>query len=241
MNVVLNESLLEKLTDNEKRVYDYLVENDIEDLRIKDLSKNTYTSSATVIRTAKKLGFKGYKELLYYLMSRTNNIECDFKNQFYIKNNHSLDELFEIMGNKKVLFYSEGLAINIAKYLHEKMLMLGKKSSIFKTNLFYLSNKEENKKYDAFIIINRLARGKICLQIAEYMKKNNVKVVVVTSNKNSELYKISDIGIAFKEDFENLNEDYYPTLFFGYVIIFFESFFKKYREKKYSFMKKNSK
>lgn len=64
MNEILNESLIEKLTENEKRVYSYVTKNirGIENLKIKEIAKNTFTSSATVIRTAKKLGFKGYKE-----------------------------------------------------------------------------------------------------------------------------------------------------------------------------------
>ena len=109
--------------------------------------------------------------------------------------------------------------------------MSGKKATIFKTNLFHFNDKNEKVDYDVFVVINRFGRGKTCLEVAKYMKKNNVKVVVVTSNKDSELYEISDIGVVFKEDIENINEDYYPTLFFGYVIIFFETFFKKYREK----------
>ena len=119
MNAVLTESSLDKLTDNERRVYDYLVENKsiIDTLKIKDISERTYTSAASVIRTAKKLGFKGYKELLYYLINQENSSECGLENLFYVKNKHLLDEFFEMLGTKQILFHSEGLGISIVNYI----------------------------------------------------------------------------------------------------------------------------
>lgn len=63
-------TLLEKMnqatsfSESEQNVVTYLLEhmNDVEHLTLEQLAKKTYTSNATIIRTCRKLGFKGYKQ-----------------------------------------------------------------------------------------------------------------------------------------------------------------------------------
>lgn len=56
----------------EKDVADYIVENgeSILDMPIQQLAANTFTSTTTIIRLCKKLGFKGLIVIRYYLALR---------------------------------------------------------------------------------------------------------------------------------------------------------------------------
>ena len=56
---------LEKLTQSEKEIYGFLKDNffDIPILKIEDILSSTYTSSSSLIRLSKKLGFSGWKDL----------------------------------------------------------------------------------------------------------------------------------------------------------------------------------
>ncbi|MEG0235306.1 MurR/RpiR family transcriptional regulator [Cetobacterium sp.] len=245
MNEILNESLIEKLTENEKRVYSYVTENikSIENLKIKEIAKNTFTSSATVVRTAKKLGFKGYKELIYKIVNKKTILECNVIGQrFNIKNEEQLNEMIELIDNGKIMLYAEGLASAIVLYIYEKLLLAGKNVELFNSPVcrLMLNNHDVEVDYDAIIIVSRLGKGDISLKIAEYLKGLGSKVVLFTSNKKSKLYDSADLIFEYKEHSDGSYENYYPTSFYGYTILFFEELFKLYFEKKYSFMKKKS-
>lgn len=245
MNEILNESLIEKLTENEKRVYSYVTKNTrgIENLKIKEIAKNTFTSSATVIRTAKKLGFKGYKELIYKIVNRKTILGCNIIGQrFNMKNEEQLNEMIELIDNGKIMLYAEGLASAIVLYIYKKLLLAGKDVELFSSPVcrLMLSDHEVKVDYDAIIIVSRLGKEDISFKVAEYLKGLGSKVVLFTSNKKCELYNIADLAFEYKEHSDESYESYYPTLFFGYTILFFEELFKSYIEKKYSFMKKKS-
>lgn len=245
MNEVLKQSLIENLTENEKRVYSYLTKNieRIENLKIKEIAKNTFTSSATVIRTAKKLGFKGYKELIYKIVNRKTILDCNIISQkFNMKNKEQLNEIIELIDNGKVMLYAEGLAGTIVSYIYKKLLLAGKNVELFNSPVCraILNNHGVEIDYDAIIIVSRLGREDISLKVAKYLKNLGSKVVLFTSSKRSQLYEMADLAFEYKECNEGSYENYYPTLFFGYTILFFEELFKSYLEKKYSFMKKKS-
>lgn len=55
--------ILDHLTIQEKYLVDYIINNqeDILKKNINELAKLSYTSSATISRLCKKLGFNGYK------------------------------------------------------------------------------------------------------------------------------------------------------------------------------------
>lgn len=58
---------LDHLTIQEKYLVDYILGNpdDILQKNINELAQLSYTSTATVSRLCKKLGFKGYKDFKY--------------------------------------------------------------------------------------------------------------------------------------------------------------------------------
>lgn len=245
MNEILNESLIEKLTENEKRVYSYLLRNveNIENLKIKEIAKNTFTSSATIVRTAKKLGFKGYRELIYKIVDKKTILGCNIIGQrFDVKNKDRLNEITELIDNGKVMLYAEGLAGTIVLYIYKKLLLAGKNVEMFSSPVcrLMLSNHEQTVDYDVVIIVSRSGKDEIPLKISEYLKNLGSKIVLFTSSDKSRLYDVADLAFEYKENSDGSYENYYPTQFFGYTILFFEELFKAYFEKKYSFMKKET-
>lgn len=241
MNQIYDSDLVKRLTENENRVYNYLLNNKkiIESLKLKEISKNTYTSSATIIRTAKKLGFKGYKELIFSLKENRKYLEYDIDKNFYIKNPEEIENLLHVLNCGKILLYAEGLGDNISHYFYKKLLLLGKNVEHYNSMVFDLSKRAfEAKEYDVLILISRKGKESITFNLAKLLKNLGTKVVVFTSNSNSELYEISDLGIKYIENIDENYENYYPNLFFGYTIIFFEKLLKKCFEKSNKILKK---
>ena len=63
-----------KLSQTEKSVMQYLVENTDEAIKIgiRGVAQKGYTSTATVMRLAKKLGFEGFREMVYSFRNEMN-------------------------------------------------------------------------------------------------------------------------------------------------------------------------
>ena len=53
-----------RLSQSQQLIADYLLEkrSNIKDMTIKELAVATYTSTGTIIRLAKKLGYQGYED-----------------------------------------------------------------------------------------------------------------------------------------------------------------------------------
>ena len=64
MNVYLRLLEAEGFSKTEKEIAEYITKNhrEIVNMSIQELANNTYTSTTTIIRFCKKLGFNGYRE-----------------------------------------------------------------------------------------------------------------------------------------------------------------------------------
>lgn len=71
----------EGFTNNEKAVIDYILNNPkkVINLSVDELAKATYSSTACIVRLAKKLGMKGYSEFKIKLASELNSLIIDEK------------------------------------------------------------------------------------------------------------------------------------------------------------------
>ena len=76
-----------RLSQSQQLIADYLLEkrSNIKDMTIKELAVATYTSTGTIIRLAKKLGYHGYEDFkadflkeVYYLDTHFKNIDPNF-------------------------------------------------------------------------------------------------------------------------------------------------------------------
>lgn len=78
--------ILDHLTIQEKYLVDYIINNqeDILKKNINELAKLSYTSSATISRLCKKLGFNGYKEFKYQYAAEYSHL-LELKNDFKIE------------------------------------------------------------------------------------------------------------------------------------------------------------
>ena len=93
--------ILDHLTIQEKYLVDYIINNqeDILKKNINELAKLSYTSSATISRLCKKLGFNGYKEFKYQYAAEYSHL-LELKNDF-------IQELYNLYSSKKMKNFFE--------------------------------------------------------------------------------------------------------------------------------------
>lgn len=79
--------LQQDLTNTEKRIADYILENlaEIPAINVADLAKNTYTSHSSVIRLSQKMGYEGFRDfrvavskIAHSDMYRSNPVDANF-------------------------------------------------------------------------------------------------------------------------------------------------------------------
>ena len=106
---------LDHLTIQEKYLVDYILDNpdDILQKNINELAQLSYTSTATVSRLCKKLGFKGYKDFKYqyaaeysHLLELKSDLEIEpFSSDSSIKDALNKIELL----HRRSIEYTKGL------------------------------------------------------------------------------------------------------------------------------------
>lgn len=112
---------LDHLTIQEKYLVDYIINNqeDILKKNINELAKLSYTSSATISRLCKKLGFNGYKEFKYQYAAEYSHL-LELKNDFKIEPFSSESSIDDAL-NKIELLHKR--AIEYTKSLLDKQVI----------------------------------------------------------------------------------------------------------------------
>lgn len=141
MIIKLDHSFLSRLTDTEKKVINFINQNEkeITNMSISDVAEATYSSPATVSRTIKKCGISGFAELRYIISQRT-NMKQDLSdvNEIMQKSltevNNTLDRLSidnilkiikEINASQQIYIFARGLSEQVAAEFSLKLQVLG--------------------------------------------------------------------------------------------------------------------
>ena len=130
-----------KVSELERTILTYLSENQkqLGSLNIQQIAKATYTSTSTVFRLAKKLGFAGYSEMVYKLsnhglntnfsesVSENARLFSNLINQVFQENQLQIIECGKCLSHKEktVFILGTGYSGIIAEYLYKKLLGKG--------------------------------------------------------------------------------------------------------------------
>ena len=225
-----------KLSQTEKSVMQYLVENTDEAIKIgiRGVAQKGYTSTATVMRLAKKLGFEGFREMVYSFRNEmnqaSNTLPEELREQIhFIYDMQKLDIFFRILARKGfICIQAEGHSALLAEYLEKKLL--GNACIVIRKEYLGADTIVRNfrDQLDAMVIISKSGNSIAGVEVANKCKKAQIPTVVFTGNARSELSRICDTVFIIKDshpfDPENLQANY----FFGYCILAFEEIFAIY-------------
>ena len=86
----------QNLSDSDIKILEYIVDNPekVQKEGIRQLAKINFTSTASIIRLAKKLGYSGYNELIFDVKKMTS--ESSIKDRQNLVNNSKFPSLDEI-------------------------------------------------------------------------------------------------------------------------------------------------
>jgi DNA-binding MurR/RpiR family transcriptional regulator len=237
------------LTETEVKVLNYIIDNieDVNKLGVRGIAKNNFTSTSTIMRLSKKLGYSGFLEMQYNLSDLKRNglgdnlNESDFldsldMNGLLKENNREvIKEFLDILNgenNKFIFIYANGFSGIVAEYINKKLLVMGKRCilsngtdsiGVFENNLDFISS---------IIVVSKSGETSMVLNKVKTAKEHNIKVISFTNETDNSISKLADICFKIKDTNELDDRNLMPNTFFPKVLVLFELLIYEYYKQK---------
>lgn len=194
----------ENLSVSERAVLDYLIENkgSLKDLSVESVAKASFTSPASVVRMAKKLGYDGFKDFKVDFILANSKVEIpdnkEYQDIILMQNKDSYSGKTALENNIRALedtirLYSEASVKKAAEMImtSRKILLFGKGSS----GLVAKDLQMKLRRIDRFCI----AQDDLHEQMIDITFADERDVVILISN-SGETEEIVKSGIVAREN-----------------------------------------
>lgn len=216
---------IETLSSSEKYLLSYIDDHleDIPELSIVKLSESANVSTATIIRTMKKIGFKGYTAFKYHLRAQEkNNPKFNNMNQIdkkireaILKNEQEVirtiqmldsgtieDAIQSIKSAKRVMIFARGFSELIAKEMVMKFQLLGKYSELHDDPNIVRTISKRLSLNDIVIFISLNGETEELVQAAKNCVDNHIQTISITANASGKLLDYTTLSfIGFKSPY----------------------------------------
>ncbi len=199
-----NRKLLNK---NENYLLKYILENTekVSNMRIQDLSKDTFISTATIVRFCNKLSYSGYAEF-----------KANLKNSINIENNHKIvsnntflfddiaktkdlindsviNEVIDLIYNaEKIDFYGEGSSKDVCIDISRKFHLVEKNCRYFNDTSIMYSTASDLDNKTLIIAISMSGETPQVIKAVNIAKTRGCKIICVTNVGYNTLANLSD-------------------------------------------------
>lgn len=215
----------ENLSVSERAVLDYLIENksSLKDLSVESVAKASYTSPASVVRMAKKLGYDGFKDFKVDYILANSKVEIpnnkEYKDIILVDNKGNYTGKTAVENNIRALedtirLYSDENIKKAAKMImtSRKILLFGKGSSglvaqdfqmkLRRIDRFCLAQDDLHEQLidvtfadqrDVVILISNSGETEEIVHAASIAKENNAKIISIVRVGKSLVSDIADV------------------------------------------------
>ena len=245
MNLDLNKlTCTASLTDTERAVLEFLLTHIDEALKlgVRGVAKANFTSTSTVMRLSRKLGYNGFIEMYYKLLGAAGKgtpvyeLNEGFLSHFAGDGNVSMENYRSLRlaaqrihkTDQMVFIYGMGFSSMMAEYLAKKLLVLGIKC-IFSDGADSIGVFENNlEDIGVFIAFSRSGRSPYVLNRVKMAEENSVFTMGFTNDGASPLKEYCSCVIEVPDDNPLDDRDMKPTLFFSKTITMIELLIYEY-------------
>ncbi len=223
--------LLQKLQEKEHFsqtecvIADYLMEHyrEVAAFSTRQLAKETFTSSAAVVRFSQKLGFEGYAEFKLKFLTEMTQYASEPKELFFSEKDTipslidktfhistgALKETRENMDSASIMraihllnttrhidFFAMGNNLYLAQMMADTFVMVNKYSTVHSSmSMQYLQAFDAPKDHLGFII-SRTGENRMLLDIARQLHEQGNPILLVTAVPKSSLAKLADVVLC---------------------------------------------
>lgn len=219
-----------KLSDTEQTVLEYVLNNmdQASEAGIRSVASACYTSMTTVNRLSKKLGYQGYREMMYdlkHLQQASSNLSQHMKDSAVHFNCQEKDiSLFvNAIHRKRMLgINGEGFSRIVAQYMMSKLVGLGilaVTQDFLETDQFVTSYQN---RLDCMVLVSKSGQTEALIETAKACADSGISTVSFTGNPESELAKLTDAVFVVQDDHPMDLKNVKPNCFTGNCILAFE-------------------
>src|SRR5690554_1813823 len=215
----------ENLSVSERAVVDYLIENkgSLKDLSVESIAKASFTSPASIVRMAKKLGYDRFKDFKVDFILANSKVEIpddkEYKDIILVQNKENYSGKTAVENNIRALedtirLYSESSIRKAAEMImtSRKILLFGKGSSSLACQDFQMKLRRIDRfciaqddlheqlidvtfadQRDVIILISNSGETEEIVQAATLARENNAKIISIVRAGKSFISDVSDI------------------------------------------------
>lgn len=219
-----------KLSPTEQTILEYLIEcgESIRDVGIRQVAQECFTSTSSIVRLAKKLGYSGFREMTFELgriqhESQSHSTGPDKSAVHFTYQIEGLRLFCDSLRRGDVIVLSgEGYSRVSTEYMERKLVGLGY-SAVMQDCL------EASQLIESFgdslklaILVSKSGRTKAVVDMAKKCNEVGVLTVAFTGNSKSELAQSCDVVFTVKDEHPFDIENTEVNRFTGYSIVAFE-------------------
>jgi len=215
--------MVSALTPLEEKLVNTVLSNDFdEQIPLKIVAERCDMSQAMVVKTAKKLGFTGFKELRIKVSAYNRLPITDMHQELSVTDTareivtkvfrtsaQALEETLaildmdaferaaELLANAKQRdFYGFGGSAQIARDAAHKFLRIGIRTSVFDDPHMMLMSASILDESDVVLAISHSGQTENIIEAVKAAQKNNVPVIVITNYSESPLANMADVVLV---------------------------------------------
>lgn len=224
MNLIKELQEQQDFSDSERTIATYLLQHSrlLPSMTTRQLARETYTSSAAIVRFCQKLGFGGYTEFrVEFLAQMMKYLEQPYGVELSVTNQDSvhsildkvtrleidaLQETYQMLDAKEFVrafailqktqhidFYAMDNNLDIANMAASSFIMANKCSTVHTAmTMQYLQATGAPKEHVGFFI-SRTGENRMLIDIAHLLKLRGNSFLLITANQESTLASLADV------------------------------------------------
>lgn len=204
---------------------------------VRAIASQCFSNPSTLVRLAKKLKFRGWIELVYFVKFNLTMPRQDITTESrYIETSPPEQLAYFLSGLKenRILIHGSGFSQLIAQYMYNKALVVGMDASLALWPDYEILEQQSERKFDAVWIISKSGRSQSALNWIKALENKGSKLICFTGDHNSPLAQASDIRFIIHDPQKYDDDIYWSNPFFGYCLLGFEHLLKLWFDQKQS-------
>ncbi|SFR12870.1 MULTISPECIES: MurR/RpiR family transcriptional regulator [unclassified Enterobacter] len=200
---------------------------------VRTVAAQCLSNPSSLVRLAKKLGFSGWLEMVYFIKFNITQPRMDVttdRDFMRIQPEESIQTLFRHLRSGKLLIHGSGFSQLIAQYIYNKFLVTGVNASLALWPDYEILEQKTAAKFDAIWIISKSGRSSSALSWVKSLEHKNIELVCFTGDHQSPLAQAASTAIIVHDPQKYDDDIYWSNPFFGYCILSFEQLLKQWFE-----------
>ncbi len=217
------ETLIEKyqLNEAEAQALRFMEQHksDLKKIGIREVAKQAFVSTATIVNMSKKIGFSGYSELVFSMqhpmtpsISLTSELVSDEQFQAF-------NTLLQTYRDQRIMVLASGFSQNIANYMSERLNLYGFRATA-NSHLEFL--RETVKDHILILLISNSGETQRLIELTQLAQEHHLATIAFVGVEQSTIGSLAQLTISSQTYSPRSFQAFEPNLFFGTALNQFE-------------------